>query len=621
MAGKLFVMLVSFGLLGGSALALWWAAPGPGPTATPEVWVSGTGDCGVWNGTSPCVDTIEQGVRMVDAGGTVHVLPFDTGYPANERIDKPLTLHGEDRDGVVIFTPINDTIFFVTSGGVTIENMTLKPGPTAFIDTVGVWATKSSGVRIRDLTIVDMETGIVATGMQDLMIASSDVLRSTTDGIQVADSQDVLITARNRVLNSSFLGLAVDSSNNVTITGNTFAGNGVAGFNISFSVNVTVRGNVITDNGFSQPIPIIPGPAPRPWCCSGGGGWFWQTDPTAVESNVVTGNGEVGILIGGDRSTDFTLFDNLIAGNSGHGLLLAAGASRIDVRSIISGNDGDGIAMDNVSAVVIHDSQLESNGRFGVAGQFAQDLHILDNVIAGNGQPSPISTRSSGPRPLCCTGGGGWFWQTDPSEFRGNTVVGNDGAGVALIDSTDWDISDNTFTSTAGPGTDLVRAQNVRVTNNAYADLAVGIRIEDGCHIFLEGNTFTNVDTPLQVQGTPCDVQLGGLATLRFMPRTLNLKSQGQFATVRFEVTGIDPSQFDVSTLVFDVNGVDLTVPAGSPSSVMVHGDVIDAMVKLDRAEVIEALGAAGTYTITLKGEIMPGVFWVASDTITAILP
>src|SRR3989442_1581253 len=310
---KLFAALLTIALTGGTALAFWMA--GPGPLQTRDVWVSGTGDCGPH---SPCTRTIGNAIEMVDASGTVHVLPFNGTYRENIGIPKPLTLRGEDRAGVVLLGIVNGTVIDIASSGVTVENMTVFHVPSA-VDTTGVGMTKKGNVVLRALTLLGFGIGIRATDMRALTIEASDVVLSGGNGIVVDASRDIMIAPGNRLLNNSGLGLAVNASRNVTIASNTFIGNR-AGFNVSFSVNVTVQGNTIPNNGAI--IPVSPGPSPHPLCCDGGGGWFWQTDPTAVERNIITDNGDVGILIGGDRSTDFTLRDNLISGNRGHGVLL-----------------------------------------------------------------------------------------------------------------------------------------------------------------------------------------------------------------------------------------------------------------------------------------------------------
>jgi hypothetical protein len=299
--------------------------------------------------------------------------------------------------------------------------------------------------------------------------------------------------------------------------------------------------------------------------------------------------------------------------------------------------------MDNATDVALHDAQVEGNLGFGVRGEHSVNVGVRNSRIANNSVPVPFAP-PGGPSPLGGPAGGLWFWETDPSEVRGNTITDNGGAGVTLVGTLDFDVVDNVIERNSGegilligvnrtrvtgnrvadggsPGTALIDAQNVLVEGNAYENLDLGILVRDGCHIRIGANAFTGVAQPLSIEGSPCDLSLAGLAKVRFTPRTLNLKSQGQYVTVRFEVEGLDPATFDLASVTFAVNGVVLTPPPGTPSTVTVHKGVIRAMVKLDRSEAIAAFGTPGTYTVTVSGELMPGVSWSGSDTVDAILP
>jgi hypothetical protein len=260
----------------------------------------------------------------------------------------------------------------------------------------------------------------------------------------------------------------------------------------------------------------------------------------------------------------------------------------------------------------------------GIKGQQSMNVVVRDSRILGNGVRGPpfLGTRSSdGPAPTGTPSGGMWFWETDPSAIQGNVIADNLGFGITLIETLDFDILDNTITGNLEGGALLERVDTTRVSGNAFADMPIGIAIQDGCHIRIGVNTFSNVTTNIEIRGTPCDVLFDGLATLRFTPRTLNLASNGNYVTLHFEVTSLDPSMFDLASVVFEVNGVTLVPPPGTPSLVQWKGDTVSVKVKLERAEAIAAFGSAGDYIVRAMGEVMPGVSWVAEDTVTAILP
>ena len=345
-------------------------------------------------------------------------------------------------------------------------------------------------------------------------------------------------------------------------------------------------------------------------------------DPTAVEHNLIKSNHGFGIEIAGAGSFGFSLRSNTISLTQGSGLVLAEGAHSVSI-------DG---------------GTVDSNTGWGVLGMMVMDISVRNLMVTNNG-PSPVPiTRSSGPAPIPLQGGGGGarFWVTDPSEIRGSTFRGNNGPAIELANSTDFVLADNTIETDGGHegivlegsvgvgvignhvrsadvgqgvGASLLLSQLVQVMGNTFEDLSTGVLIDGGCHLHLAFNAFINDVTNITVQGTPCDLTFGN-ATLRFTPRTLNLRSQGSYVTLHFRVTGLDPSLFDLASLTYDVNGVMLTPPAGSPSKVTVGNGTIEAMVKLDRSEVIAAFGASGTYVVTVMGDM-----WSASDTVDAILP
>jgi parallel beta-helix repeat protein len=632
MTVKLGAMLLAATLSGVGVLAL--MEIGPAPLLSDTVYVSWTGDCG---GNVPCVRTITEGLGNVSVGGTIIV--FNGTYNETLDIDIPVAIRGESRDVVTVDGGwVGGAVVRVGNRDVTLEGLTLVN------DDYGVEARKTANLTLTGLRITSVYGGVLVDGVDGFVLEDSDVVGvEAYEAVNVSSSINVRIGGPgNNVSDNQDRGILVTGSREILIADNVLRNNRKTGLNVSFSVNVTVANNVIEGNGASA---VAFGTGPAPLQGGGSGGlWFWETDPTAVESNTIEGNFGFGMEIGGRASTDYTLRGNAIRGNDGPGLILTGGPSRLDISGEFSDNRGHGIVVDNVTNVAVHDATVRGNVGFGVRGQQARNVAVTNSLIANNTVVTPFAPPGPGPTPFNGGSGGLWFWETDPSEIRGNTIADNGGAGITLLDTLDFDVLDNVIERNAGegillvgvnrtrvagnrvadggsPGTALIGAENVVVEGNAYANLAVGILVRDGCHIRIGANGFDNVARPLQIEGSPCDLSLAGLAKLRFTPRTLNLKSQGQYVTVRFEVEGLDPTTFDLSAVRFDVNGVLLTPPPGSPSTVTVHKGVLQAMVKLSRAEAIAAFGTAGTYTVTAFGELMPGVSWSASDTVDAILP
>ena len=614
MAVKPAALLLAVSLVGVGALAILAAAPGP--LQSDIVYVSKDGFCG---GNTPCVATIAEALRNVTSGGLIFV--YNGTYDERVSIDIPVTITGESRDVVTVGGAWEGARVQVGNSGVTLQELTLESADR------GV-ESFASGLAMDGLRITDVYGGVLAMNSDGLRMNDSSVEGAQAyAGVEIVDSDDLKLLG-NSITGGADRGVYIVNATGVEVSWNTITGNAFEGLNITAAVNVTVANNTVEDNGFS-PFFAGVGPGPTQGGGPGGGLWFWEVDPTAVEYNVVRNNVGTGILIGGlekggrVQTRDFTLNRNTVERNT------------------------DGIFVVFAQNVRIENSEIRGNSAVGIAGQQSSEIHVLNNLISGNGMIIPFVTRSGDePRPLQGGGGGLWFWEVDPSEIAGNLIVDNEGPGVTLVDTLDFNVTDNTIANNLGPGVlfqnvtrsavlrnairnntdvgaDVEGSNFVDIDANAFEDLDVGILVNGGCDIRIGRNTFTNVGTPIQIQGNPCNLTQPGIvnATLRFMPSTLNLKSQGQYVTLRFELEGVALAEFDANSLSFDVNGVLLTPPAGTPSTVVEAGGFLRVMVKLDRAEAIAAFGTSGTYTVTVSGTLTNGMTWSASDTVEAILP
>ena len=628
MTVKLAAVLLAAGLVSIGALAFFGGNPSP---TQYDIYVDERMDCG---GNTPCVPTITAALQNVSRNGRIFV--YNGTYEESISIDiGGVSITGESRDLVTVDAGWSGPSWVIQVGAddVHLEELTLMSAD------YGVSAWLAERLSMRGLRTIDTYSGVYVVGGSGHSLSDSEVTDSQTypgvwilsassvtiDGNSVHDNAEegILIGAEDLNDNGSFD--MSERSTDVTITGNTIRDNTGTGLNVSYAVNVTVSGNTIDDNGPS--VSVLSGDGPVPLQSGGGGIRFWQTDPTAVEDNIVTNNDLYGIEITAG-SVDFLLRNNQVLNNRENGISLVQSSN-----------------------IVIDGGTIQGNGAWGVVGLMVQNAAVRNAVIADNGPSITVTGEGPGPIPFQ-SGGGIRFWQTDPSEIRGNTIRDNNGPEVELEETVDFNVVDNTIETDGegivllganrqagasliqgnhvrstdpgfGTGTRLTDSQYVTVSGNTYEDLDIGILIDGGCHIRIGSNSFLgiNADRRLVIQGTPCDVTFAGAATLRFMPSTLNLESKGEWVTLRFTVEGLDPSTFDVGTLTFTVNGVVLTPPAGSPSVVTAHGDEIDVMVKLDRAECIAAFGTSGTYEVTVSGDIAPGVTWSASDTVDAILP
>ncbi len=279
----------------------------------------------------------------------------------------------------------------------------------------GIVVANTAGVRIGGSTAA--ARNVVSGNREDgieLDAASGAWIAGNTIGVD-ASGTNALGNLRHGVLltnsTSNTLGTNVDGSNDAT-EGNVISANGVQGVMLTGSSNNAIKGNLIgldasgtLDRGnTSHGIVVMAGSAGN---TIGGA--------TAVERNVVSGNGGFGIVVMDVASTGNVIQGNYVGTN-------AAGTAAIR-------NDNNGVQLQYTSGNTVVGNVLSGNGDNGLGFFEAFNNTVQGNVIGLSAdQTAAIGNTNQG----IWIGGASAGNLIGGSAAQGNVVAGNTYAGIEL---------------------------------------------------------------------------------------------------------------------------------------------------------------------------------------------
>ena len=171
--------------------------------------------------------------------------------------------------------------------------------------------------------------------------------------------------------------------------------------------------------------------------------------------NTVQGSANYGVIVSESQAT---LNGDTLQSHGGRGLSVI-GHSTADATGIRVQGNGDGIVLNSGAYVVIGNSTIQNNQRFGILAANHSTVRCLPCTITNNSNDGVRLQKESE----------GHF------DFGGNAITGNGGAGVTLLDLSfaSFDPGD-VVTGNLG-GTDVVCKPQFSATRGALTNLGGGI--------------------------------------------------------------------------------------------------------------------------------------------------
>ena len=254
----------------------------------------------------------------------------------------------------------------------TVRGLTVQRVTASLIDFPGIFATRSSGVRITGNTVRRSGGGIALGDTTGSSVTGNQLSRIGCIGIQVFGASAYNVVDGNTATAGGCEALVLDdgASHNV-VTRNTFTGNDGGVGLVRADANL-ITGNVMRDNHFS-------------------GLYLFGSSDNRVDSNVLTGNGEgseggMHVLPDdtGTKSRNNTLSRNTTTANIGDGILVDSGSpGTVLDRNVANGNTDDGIDVDEPQTT-LRANQANDNGDLGIEA-VAGVIDGGGNTASGNG--------------------------------------------------------------------------------------------------------------------------------------------------------------------------------------------------------------------------------------------
>lgn len=281
---------------------------------------------------------------------------------------------------------------------------------------------------------------ISGTGTTGNTVAANIVGSNASSGVQISDG------ASNNTIGSTAAGLgnviSANSQHGVVLTGAGVTGNTLLGNFIGTTANgSTALGNrrdgvVITGGASNNTI----------------GG------TVAGSTNLISGNGRIGVYISGTGTNGNLVAANAIGLNAGGTAAIANGASGIQVASGASGN--------TIGVVATGANAISGNAKFGILVYGANNTVIQNNRIGT--KPDGTGAVANGSHGVFVTQGSQGTTIGGTVAGAGNVIANNGGAGV-LIGSD----PQQKFLTAAGIGNDVLGNS---IFTNALAGIDLAAR-------------------------------------------------------------------------------------------------------------------------------------------------
>jgi len=239
--GIIFAGIVLCGMLG-SSLSV------SVPSST--IYVNHDNAQGPWDGTlEHPFQSIQDGINHSLDGGTVYV--FSGTYYEHVRVNRTLTLMGEDRETTIIDANHSSVCVFLASGNVRITGFTMQNSGTAWYNDAGVGIKNlgltSNGNIIEGNIMQYNYYGIFAWASDNNMISNNIIRNNINDGIYFQDYDTFTTIINNSIIGNGVNGIRMegDSSDHNDLRSNVIDNNSANGV-ISYGDHCVIEGNHIS---------------------------------------------------------------------------------------------------------------------------------------------------------------------------------------------------------------------------------------------------------------------------------------------------------------------------------------------------------------------------------------
>jgi parallel beta-helix repeat protein len=325
--------------------------------------------------------------------------------------------------------------------------------------------------------------GTDVTGRSNVTIKNTNITNFWY-GIYLNSSSNYNGISGNNITNNEYGIFFGDSSSN-SISGNDITNNGVYGIYLDSSSNHnSISGNYMTNNG---------------------GGIMLASSNSTISGNYIIANNGTGVYLGFSSSNSIS--GNYIIANNGTGVILESSSSNSISGNNIT-NNGRGITLLSCSSNSISGNNFINNGLFV---KYSFQNSVENNTV--NGRPlvylegvsnytvddagQVILVRSENIKVeglnLSRTDVGVELWQTSNSTISGNYITANNGDGISLDYSSNYNgISGNYISANNDDGILLFYCSGTGISgNNISANNYDGILLYSSSNSSISGNNIT----------------------------------------------------------------------------------------------------------------------------------
>jgi parallel beta-helix repeat protein len=179
--------------------------------------------------------TIQEAINAASLGDTIFV--YNGTYYENVVVNKTVSLIGENRNGIIVDGNGTGTIFYVTVGGVRIENLAIQNGE------YGVTLYISDGNIVENCIIANNSWHAIWLYNSNNNVIAGNTMLNNRAGIFLSQSSDNVIVKNTMMNNWGGIGLEHSNNNNISHNSISLCDPGVT---LEDSDNNTIIENIVT---------------------------------------------------------------------------------------------------------------------------------------------------------------------------------------------------------------------------------------------------------------------------------------------------------------------------------------------------------------------------------------